>query len=178
VRAAVPPGLAGDLATIASSIPGVTPISGGISVLGLGADQNRTTLNGMSFAGTDVPRDAKVSARVSVSTYDPSRGWFGGAEQSVELEQGQLFSSTHSHITIDAPFLQYGDAAASAVGARFSNLTLSLGGTGMMDDDKWAFNYGAQGGRRWSGVAGIENADVDVLRRAGVPEDSLSRFLQ
>ncbi len=80
VRAAVPPGLAGDLATIASTIPGVTPVAGGFSILGVGADQNSKTLNGMSFAGADVPRDAQIHTRVSASTYDPSRGWFGGAE--------------------------------------------------------------------------------------------------
>ena len=51
----LPPELQGDLAAMAASLPGVTLIPGldgqpdGFSVLGLGADQNTTTMNGMSF---------------------------------------------------------------------------------------------------------------------------------
>src|SRR5262245_20337596 len=51
----LPPELQGDIAAMAASLPGVTLIPGldgaadGFSVLGLGADQNTTTLNGMSL---------------------------------------------------------------------------------------------------------------------------------
>ena len=43
----LPPDVDGDLAAIAATMPGITPTNGGISVLGLGADANSTTLNGM-----------------------------------------------------------------------------------------------------------------------------------
>src|SRR5262245_32806892 len=54
----------GNLAAMAASVPGVSlvPDAGGgipgFSVLGLSTDQNRVTLNGMSFGGGDIPRDA------------------------------------------------------------------------------------------------------------------------
>src|SRR5207249_8179039 len=56
----------GDLAAMAASLPGVVFIPGtngdpsGFSVLGLGADQNSQTLNGMDFGGANIPRDAAV----------------------------------------------------------------------------------------------------------------------
>ena len=63
---ALPPELQGDLAALAASLPGVTLIPGldgspdGFSVLGLGADQNTTTLNGLPFNSSNLPRDAQV----------------------------------------------------------------------------------------------------------------------
>ena len=39
----------------------------GFSMLGLGADQNSTTLNGMSFGGSNLPRDAGISTSLNAS---------------------------------------------------------------------------------------------------------------
>src|SRR5205814_6866866 len=81
----VPLDALGDLAAMAATLPGVTLIPSvdggpsGFSVLGLSADQNNITLNGLSFGGSDLPRDATQQTRVSTSTYDPSRGGFSGA---------------------------------------------------------------------------------------------------
>src|SRR4051794_20484410 len=67
-NSAVPANLMGDLAAMAASLPGVQSVPGqdggadGYSVLGLGADQNNTTLNGMQFGGSSLPRDASVSS--------------------------------------------------------------------------------------------------------------------
>jgi len=55
----------GDLAALAASLPGVQLIPGadgspsGFSVLGLSPDQNATTLNGMAFGGSNLPRSAR-----------------------------------------------------------------------------------------------------------------------
>src|SRR5881394_4004865 len=63
-NAALPPADLGDLAAMAATLPGVQLVPGqngdpnGFSVLGLGADQNNTTLNGMSFGASNLPRDA------------------------------------------------------------------------------------------------------------------------
>ncbi len=63
----------GDLAALAASLPGVQLIPGadgnpnGFSVLGLVADQNATTLNGMNFGGANLPRDANVSTSLVTS---------------------------------------------------------------------------------------------------------------
>jgi hypothetical protein len=177
VRAAIPPGAAGDIASMASTIAGIILTPSGISALGLGSDQSKTTLNGMSFAGTDIPRDARARTRVATSSYDPARGWFAGAEQAVELEPGDLFSFRHAHITLDAPVLQYGNAVSSTPGQSFTNVAVSLGGNGSFDNDRYAFNYGIDAARHQSDIAAIETAGPGALERAGVAPDSVSRFL-
>src|SRR3954469_610191 len=80
----LPPELIGDVAAMAASLPGVTLIPGldgapdGFSVLGLGADQNSTSLNGMPGGPNNLPRDAAVSSSLTTSPYDGSRGGFSG----------------------------------------------------------------------------------------------------
>src|SRR5262245_38004494 len=59
----------GSLAAMAATVPGVMLLSDantgptGFSVYGLPSDQNRITLNGLSFGGGDLPRDAVVTTR-------------------------------------------------------------------------------------------------------------------
>jgi hypothetical protein len=72
----LPPELQGDLAAMAASLPGVVLVPGadggpdGISVFGLGTDQNTTTLNGLPLNANNVPRDANVSTSLTTSSYD------------------------------------------------------------------------------------------------------------
>ena len=87
--------LHGDLAAMAASLPGVTLMPGldggadGFSVLGLGADQNTTTLNGKSMNGSNLPRDAKIATSLTTSPYDGSRGGFSGSEPTAAGRLGQ-----------------------------------------------------------------------------------------
>lgn len=171
------PDVAGDLSALAATLPGVMPTNGGISVLGLGADQNSTTLNGMSFPGSDVPRDANTRVRVSTSAYDPSRGWFSGANTNVELAPGALFGGRRSHLTLDAPALQFTDPISAQLGQRFTSGQGSLGEDGEMIEDKWYYNMGIQGGRRTAPVTSLVSADADLLRHAGIAPDSAARLL-
>lgn len=173
----LPPDVAGDLAAIATTMPGVTQTNGGISVLGLGADQNSTTLNGMAFAGADVPRDANTRVRVSASAYDPTRGWFSGANTNVELQPGSLFGGRRSHLTLDAPTFQYTDPVSARLGQRFTSGNVSLGADGEMIEDKWYYNLGVQGGRKAAPVTSLASANADLLEHAGVSSDSAARFL-
>ena len=151
VNGALSPDLAGDLASMAAAIPGVSSVAGGISVLGLGPNANGTTLNGMAFPGADVPRDASMSTRVTTSTYDPARGWFSGVQTATELTGGGLFTTRRGHLTLDAPALQYADPVSRALGSRITNFNASFGSNGSMsDDDKYFYSYGIQGGRSLS----------------------------
>lgn len=172
----VPPSLAGDLSAIASTMPGVLATAQGPSVLGLPSSQNSTTLNGMAFAGGDMPRDANTRVRVSGSQYDPARGWFSGANTNVELGPGNIFSNRRTRLTLDAPPLQYSDPLSSRLGQRFTNTQLSLGGDGELIPDAWYYNYGLQGGRRSADPASLFNASDDLLRLAGVAPDSVARL--
>lgn len=171
------PDQAGDLNAIAAMLPGVAIVNGGISVLGLGPAQNSVTMNGLAFSGTDIPRDATTRVRVLASTYDPSNGWFSGAQTAVDLVLGGQFTSRTSHLTLDSPAVQYTDHVSSRAGQRYTNLNASLGGSGPLADGKWAYNFGVQGGRKSSDVASILTADADLLQHAGVAPDSAARFL-
>jgi carboxypeptidase family protein len=172
----LPPGLAGDLSAIAGTMPGVLTTPQGPSVLGLSSSQNSTTLNGMSFVGADIPRDANTRVRVASTAYDPARGWFSGANTNVELGPGGIFSSERSHVTLDAPALQYTDPTAAKIGQRYTNGQVSIGGDGELIPDAWYYNYGLQGGRRSADPVSLFTAGSDLLRQAGVASDSVQRL--
>ncbi len=172
----MPPSQAGDLTALAATIPGIASTPGGLSVGGLPGSQNSTTLNGMAFAGTTVPRDARVDVRVSSSSFDPANGWFGGINENVELAPGNIFSSRRVHLTIDAPALQYTDPVSAHSGQRFTNVDASFGGDGDMDDDKYTYSYGAEAARRVSDAVSLANADPVLLQHAGVSPDSAARL--
>ena len=88
----------------AGSLPGVTLIPGvdgdpsGYSVLGLTQDQNNTTLNGMSFGGSNLPRDAQVSSSVVTSPYDGAElgrvpeGGPADVDRAVENERAYVYA--------------------------------------------------------------------------------------
>src|SRR5215218_8053220 len=99
---ALAPDQEGNLAAIAATVPGG-------SITGFPPGQGQATLNGMAFAGTDLPRDARIRTRVSSSTYDPARGGFSGTQTAVEVAAGGLYSFQRAHVTVDAPYLQVAD---------------------------------------------------------------------
>src|SRR5688500_10244868 len=116
----VPANLMGDLAAMAATLPGVSAAtnddgSSGYSVLGLGADQNNTTLNGMNFGGSQLPRDAAVSTSLVTSPYDVSRGGFSGAQMSLRTRAGSNFKSRTMSMNFDSPAMQWTDAAAQSL---------------------------------------------------------------
>src|SRR5437867_6066830 len=151
--AEVPANLLGDLAAMAATLPGVQPAqnedgSNGFSVLGLGADQNNTTLNGMAFGGASLPRDAAVSTSLVTSPYDVSRGGFSGAQLSLRTRGGSNFITRTNSLNFDSPAMQWTDAAARSLGQEYTNA--SLGGllSGPLVYDKTFYNVSYQLGRR------------------------------
>src|SRR6266566_2498425 len=136
VASAIPPDVRGNIAAAAATVPGVAMTPNGISVLGLDPNQNRTTLNGLSFSGTDIPRNARTYTHVAASAYDPSHGWFSGAQVDVNLDEGSIYTSMPASLTLDAPALQYTDRTSSALGQRFSNVIGGLGRSGALRSDK------------------------------------------
>jgi hypothetical protein len=176
---AVPPSLAGDVNAIASTIPGLTPTAGGFSVMGVDPSQNSVTLNGMSFAAGAFPRAAQTNVRVSTTTYDPARGWFGGANTNIEFGNGGVFSTRRVFATLDAPQLQYTDPISARLGQRFTNVNMSIGGSGPIDTfDRYFYSYGVQAGRKVADAASVLTADPDLLQHAGVAADSVNELLQ
>ena len=124
---AIAPGDQGNLASMAATVPGVLGLgdAGGFSVLGLSNDQNRTTLNGLSFGATDIPRDAIAGVRVASTSYDVSRGGFSGAQTSVTLAPAGNYHTRIAHVTLDDPSLQQTDAIGRSLGSRYRNTQVS-----------------------------------------------------
>jgi hypothetical protein len=178
----VPANLMGDLAAMAATLPGVQQItnedgSSGFSVLGLGSDQNNTTLNGMAFGGANLPRDAAVSTSLVTSPYDVSRGGFSGAQLNLRTSPGSNFITRTSSFNFDNPSLQWTDAAARSLGQEYSNASLGGRLSGPLVYDKAFYNMSYQLGRRSNEFQTLLTADPLGLKAAGVASDSVSRLL-
>jgi hypothetical protein len=173
----------GDLAALAASLPGVQLIPGadgnpnGFSVLGLSPDQNATTLNGMNFGGSNLPRDANVSTSLATSPYDVSRGNFSGGLLNVRSRPGSNYEIRTSSFNFDAPQMQWTDPAGRQLGQQYHNL--SAGGlfSGPLQTDKSFFSAAYQAGRRSSDLQSLLNTDALGLRAVGVSEDSVQNLL-
>lgn len=181
--AALSPAEAGDLSALAATLPGVTLVPGadgapaGFSVLGLGADQNRVTLNGMEFDASAIPRGASAVTRVSTSTFDVSRGGFSGAELSVSSTPSSNFIRRSLELSVDDPGLQWTDPVAARFGEEYRNVQLSGSFSGPIVPDRAFYSASMQLGRRSSGLQSLLAADPVTLQRLGVAPDSMSRLL-
>ncbi|MDQ3244686.1 MAG: carboxypeptidase regulatory-like domain-containing protein [Gemmatimonadota bacterium] len=182
-NAAVPADLMGDLAAMAASLPGIQSVPGqdgaadGYSVLGLGADQNNTTLNGMQFGGSSLPRDAAVGSSVVTSPYDVSRGGFSGAQMTLRTRSGSNFITRGMSGNVDAPQLQWSDGAARSLGQEYSNYSLGGVVSGPIKFDKSFYNVSYQLGRRANELHTLLTTDPQGLQAAGVSSDSVGRLL-
>jgi hypothetical protein len=173
----------GDLAAMAATLPGVQLVPGengepnGFSVLGLGADQNMTTLNGMSFGGSSLPRDASVSTSLNTSPYDVSRGGFSGGQLNVRTRGGSNFVMRGTSLNVDAPQLQWTDAAAEALGQTYSNISLGGMASGPVTRNRLFYSSSFQAGRRSNDVQSLLNTGTLGLQTAGVARDSVARLV-
>ncbi|HLA14742.1 MAG TPA: carboxypeptidase regulatory-like domain-containing protein, partial [Gemmatimonadaceae bacterium] len=173
----------GDIAAMAASIPGVQLVPGadgdpsGFSVLGLSPDQNSTTLNGMQFGGSNIPRDAAVSSSLVLTPYDVSRGGFSGAQFNIRGRPGSNFITRSMSLNLDAPQLQWTDRAARSLGQQYSNV--SIGGllSGPIKQDQAFYNIAYQLGRRANDLRTLLNTDPLGLQTSGVAADSVARLL-
>src|SRR5512146_1063148 len=173
----------GDLAALAASLPGVQLIPSadgspsGFSVLGLAPDQNLTTLNGMNFGGSNLPRDANVSTSVITTPYDVSRGNFSGGLLNIRTQPGSNYIVRSASANFDAPQLQWTDPAARSLGQQYNNV--SLGGllSGPIQADKSFFSIAYQAGRRSQDLQTLLNTDALGLQAAGIAPDSVQRLL-
>ncbi|MEO7104424.1 MAG: carboxypeptidase-like regulatory domain-containing protein [Gemmatimonadaceae bacterium] len=179
VRGSVALNESGSIAAMAATVPAVLVTRDGVSAGGVGSAQNSTTLNGMSFFGADLPRDAVKSVTVRTSIYDPADGWFGGVEQAVDLGGGFPLTSVNAHLTLDAPALQYTDRYSREIGQRFTNFNAGIGGGGSVPNHQMLeYNFGVQAGRRTSNGISLGSAPSDLLEQAGIARDSATRLLQ
>ena len=171
-----------DLAALAASLPGVQLIPSndgpnGFSVLGLTADQNVTTLNGMPFAGSSLPRDANVSTSLITTPYDVSRGNFSGGMFAIRTEPGSNYISRLGGLNVDAPRMQLADPVARSLGQEYRDLSVGGRASGPIQFDKSFYSIAYQAGRRSSDIQSLLNTDRVGLGAIGVAADSVDRLL-
>jgi hypothetical protein len=179
----LPPEAQGDIAAMAASLPGVLLVPGiegapdGFSVLGLGADQNNVTLNGMQFGANNLPRDASVSSSLTTSPYDPSRGGFSGGNFNIRSSSGSNFRNRGLSLVFNAPQLQWTDRAASALGNEYTNVSVGGVVSGPISLNKAFYNVSFQLGRQSRDNQTLVGTSPIGLQTAGVVTDSVSRFV-
>lgn len=179
----LPPEQQGDIAALAASLPGVLLVPGldggpdGFSVLGLGADQNTVTLNGLPVGADGLPRDANVSSSLTTSPYDVSRGGFSGGNFNIRSGSGSNFRNRGVSLVLNAPQLQWTDRAARALGTEYTNV--SLGGvlSGPIRPSRAFYNVSYQLGRNARDNQSLLGTSALGLRTAGVAIDSVTRFV-
>ena len=145
-------------------------------MLGLGADQNSVTMNGMQFGANGLPRDAQLSSSLSTSPYDGSRGNFSGANFNFRPGSGSNFRTRGTSLVFNTPQLEWTDRAAQAVGTEFTNVSLGgvLSGPLVMNKSFYTVSY--QLGRQARDNQTLLNTSPLGLATAGIATDSLSRF--
>ena len=174
----VNPAMAGDLAAIAGTMPGVTLGPNGISMLGAGSESNLSTLNGMAMPGGSVPRAARVQTRVTAASFDATRGGFSGANIDVRLGGGDRnYQNRNAYATWDARSLQATDAVGRALGATQSFLRASAGADGELIRRAMTYNVALDYSRAASDAPTLLVAGSDVFASSGVARDSVARAL-
>ncbi len=179
----LPPDMQGDIAAMAASLPGVLLVPGldgapdGFSVLGLGSDQNSVTLNGMTFGANGLPRDANVSASLTTSPYDVSRGGFSGGNLNIRTGGGSNFRTRGSSLVLNTPQLMWSDRAAAALGTAYTNVSLGGISSGPIVPNKSFYNVSYQLGRNSRDNQTLLTTNELGLETAGIAMDSVSRFL-
>ena len=173
----------GNLAAMAASTPGTLLVPGadgdpsGFSVLGLSSDQNSTTLNGQNFGANNLPRDAQVSGALATSPYDVSRGGFSGGNFNIRPRSGSNIAQRGSSLVLDAPAMQWTDAAARALGQEYGNVSLGGNVSGPIVFNAAFYNLAYQLGRRSNALRTLLNTDPVGLQAAGIAGDSVARLL-
>ncbi|HEV8446018.1 MAG TPA: carboxypeptidase-like regulatory domain-containing protein [Gemmatimonadaceae bacterium] len=170
----------GDLSALMATLPGisVTPnIDGSLSIsaFGIGSDQNGLVLNGMNF-GAAVPRDGFRVAVVSAS-YDPGRGGFAGVQQSLRMQPGNNTISRSTHVTFDAPGLQWTSPVASNLGTTYGQQIASGSVGGPIVVDKVFYSTAYQFSRRASSLTSLESANDASLLALHINRDSVNRLM-
>ena len=181
--AVLPPELQGDIAAMAASLPGVTLIPGldgepdGFSVLGLGADQNSVTMNGMQTGANGLPRDASVSSSLTTSSYDATRGGFSGGNFNIRPNSGNNIRTRGNSFLINARQLEWTDRAAQSLASEYTNISLGGALSGPISLNKAFYNISYQLGRQSRDNQTLLNTSALGLQTAGVASDSVSRLL-
>lgn len=181
--AQLPPDQAGNLAALASTIPGIQLIPGMdgaadmFSALGLGGDQNSTTFNGLGSGINMLPPDAVVGVRFNSFPWQVSAGGFSGAQISLFSQPGSNYSYRLMSGYGTGPDLQWTDENADSTGLKSTTLRFGGNARGPIRMDKAFYNSSYSGQRTFSDLLTLLNTSPIGLNAVGVSADSVARML-
>src|ERR1019366_6316113 len=90
--------------------PGVMSLGdSGFSVLGVPGTQNSTLVDGMTFGGGALPRDAVSTQKLVTMTFDPSKGQFAGAQTVMTTKRGTTYGVATLRAQLADPHLAWAD---------------------------------------------------------------------
>lgn len=94
-----------DLTRLLARTPGVTYIGaeGKYSVLGASPTENRITVDGASFEGSDLPPGIIKDVSLATTTFDPSKGQFSGGQLSISTHSGSNIRSGRLGFRLSGP---------------------------------------------------------------------------
>ncbi|HEX3868606.1 MAG TPA: carboxypeptidase-like regulatory domain-containing protein [Gemmatimonadaceae bacterium] len=178
VNGQLPPTLAGDFASMLSTLPNITMTPGGPSLLGSGPTSMLTTLNGMATGAVSVPRAAKTETRFTGATYDVTRGGFTGGNLDVRLAAGNRnYQERSAYFTLSPRSLQFTDPTSRTLGATNGGFNGSLGANGELIRDALTYNVSVDVARNTSDPVTLIDAGDDALLRVGASPDSIARVV-
>ena len=179
----LPPDQMGNLAAMAAAVPGIQLIPGldgaadVFSALGLSADQNSTTFNGLGSGISTLPPDAQVRASVITHSYDPAIGNFSGARISLASQPGTNYSFRQASTNAITPRLEFADDVAEQQNQKYSNFQVGAGGRGPITMDRHFYNTSFGLTRNFKDLPSLLNTSPLGLSSAGVASDSVTRLL-
>lgn len=169
VHAAAHPDQAASTVAQAELIPGLQVGPAGVTALGVSSDQNQTTLNGLMFSGTVIPRSARTSMRYTTSTWDPSIGGFAGVRSSLFVGRGSDVTERSTRLNRD-----FDVGSSNPYGTlRPSFSSFDIGGAGPIALESKYYNYGVRFTRAASDAPSFLSASETLLHSIGVSADSV-----
>jgi hypothetical protein len=181
--AALPPDAAGSVAALAATVAGVLLLPGsdggadGFSVLGMGADQNSVTLNGVQFDANGFPRDANMGGSLTTSSADVGRGGFSGGQLNLRSAGSSSYRTRGINMQINAPQLQWTDRAGRALGSKTTNVSIGGKIAAPVTVNTSYYDISWQIGRRQNALQTLLNTDAIGLRTQGIATDSVARLM-
>ncbi len=172
----------GNLFLMAGQLPGVRIVTDddgraiGISVFGLGSDQNIVLIDGVEHNFSDLPTEGMPTAIIATTNSDPSKGGFSGASVSVTTKPGSWQVTRSLGLTVDEPKLQFSDRLGRELGSEYSNVQLSGESSGPVVKDLLTYKGSLQLGQRWNDRATMLNTGPLGFAEVGASMDSVFRL--
>lgn len=161
-----------DYTTLLRGMPGVTLIPGqGYSVLGASPDQNSTLLNGSTFNGARLPRDAIGSVSMAKTTYDPSRGGFAGGQMSITTRSGTNTHQGTVRTTFNDSRLAWNDPSYPIPASRSQSWSGTVNGP--IRENEAFYNFSFDMNRNSSGLQSLLNLNPVALEQSGLIRDTV-----